>query len=174
MRSDSHGSFSIVDVGNPSSNLGDRIGFARRSKPRSVVGPIVGGVVGGVAGIAIIALAIFFWIFRSHQQKMRDTLDAEDQGGNVGRFVENKDIQPFPFATPTQPANFQPTSPNALSYASTVQTPVTSIFVEGVPHSPDVNNPLLPPSYDQTYFAGPSAPSQQQQPNPFPGHARKN
>jgi len=126
--------------------------------------------VGGVAGIAIISLAIFFWIRRRDQQKLKDILDAEDRGGNVGRFVENKDIQPFPF---TQPASVPPTSPTVLSYASTAQPPITPGFVEGIPRSPDVNDPLLPPSYDQTYPAGPSNPSQQQQPNPFPGHARK-
>lgn len=124
---------------------------------------------GGVGGIAIISLAIFFWIRRRDQQKLRDILDAEDRGGNVGRFVENKDIQPFPFTA--QPAN--PTSPTGLSYASTAQPPATPGFVEGVPRSPDVNDPLLPPSYDQTYPAGPSNPSQQQQSNLFPGHARK-
>ena len=127
---------------------------------------------GGVAGIAIISLAVFFWIRRRDQKKLRGILDAEDRGGNVGRFVENKDVQPFPFTA--QPANVPPTSPTALSYASASQPPVTSGFVEGIPRSPNVDDPLLPPSYDQTYLAGPSNPSQQQQPNLFPGHARKN
>jgi len=140
------------------------MGFAKRHNPPSIVGPVVGGVVGGVGGIALISLAIFFWIRRHDQQKIKDILDSEDRGGNVGRFVENKDIQPFPFAV--QPTNVPPTSPTALSYATTSQPPV--------PQSPDVNDPLLPPAYDQTYPAGPSNLSQQQQPNPFPGHARKN
>ena len=123
---------------------------------------------GGVGGIAIIALGIFFWIRRRDQQKLKDILDSEDRGGNVGRFVENKDVQPFPFTA--EPVNVPPTSPTALSYASTSLPPVAPGFV---PQSPDVNDPLLPPSYDQAY-SGPSNPSQQQQPNPFPGHARKN
>jgi len=162
----------IIQIGNPNGSQNDQIGFARRSKPPSIVGPVVGGVVGGVGGIAIISLAIFFWIRRRDQRKMKDMLDSEDRGGNVGRFVENKDVQPFPFTA--QPTNVPPTSPTALSYASASQPPTISGIVEGVPpHSPNVDDPLLPPSYDQTYAAGPSGPSQQQ-PNLFPGHARKN
>ena len=160
---------SIIQIGRPGGSQSDNIGFARRSNPPSIVGPVVGGVVGGVGGIALISLAIFFWIRRRDQQKIKDILDSEDRGGNVGRFVENKDVQPFPFNA--QPANVPPTSPTALSYATTSQPPV----VGDVPYSPDVNDPLLPPSYDQTYSAGPSNLSQQQQqPNLFPGHARKN
>jgi hypothetical protein len=158
----------IIQIGRPGGSQSDNIGFARRSNPPSIVGPVVGGVVGGVGGIALISLAIFFWIRRRDQQKIKDILDSEDRGGNVGRFVENKDVQPFPFTA--QPANVPPTSPTALSYATTSQPPV----VNDVPHSPDVNDPLLPPSYDQTYSAGPSNLSQQEQPNLFPGHARKN
>ncbi|KAF9652076.1 acid protease [Thelephora ganbajun] len=161
----------IVQIGNPNGSQNDQIGFARRANPPSIVGPVVGGVVGGVGGIAIISLAIFFWIRRRDRQKLKDVLDSEDRGGNVGRFVENKDVQPFPFTA--QPTNPPPASPTALSYASASQPPVSSGFLNGVPQSPDVNDPLLPPSYDQTYPAGPSNPSQQQ-PNPFPGHARKN
>ena len=172
--SGAHGSSSIVQIGNPNGSQPDQIGFARRATPPSIVGPVVGGVVGGVGGIAIISLGIFFWIRRRDQQKLKDIIDSEDRGGNVGRFVENKDVQPFPFNA--QPANVPPVSPTALSYASASQPPVSQGFVEGVPQSPDVNDPLLPPSYDQTYVAGPSNPTQQQQlePNPFPGHARKN
>ena len=131
----------------------------------------MGGVVGGVGGIAIISLAIFFWIRRRDQQKIKDIIDSEDRGGNVGRFVENKDVQPFPF---TQPADVPPTSPPAPSSVSNPQPPISPGPVNDAHQSPDVNDPLLPPSYDQTYPAGPSNPSQQQQPNPFPGHARKN
>jgi hypothetical protein len=165
----------IIQVGNPNGSQGNQIGFAKRTVPPSIVGPIVGGVVGGVGGIALISLAIFFWIRRRDQKKLKDILDAEDRGGNVGRFVENKDVQPFPF---TQPVNAPPTSPTAVSYASTSQPPATLGFVNEAPQSPDVNvnDPLLPPSYDQSYTAGSSNPSQQQQqqPNLFPGHARKN
>jgi len=129
--------------------------------------------VGGVGGIAIISLAIFFWIRRRDQQKLKDILDFEDRGGNVGRFVENKEVEPFPFIA--QPADAPPISPAAVSHASVPQPPVTSGIVEGAPRSPDINDPLLPPSYDQTHLrAGSSNPSQQQQPNLFPGHARKN
>jgi len=166
---------SIIQVGNPNSAQNDQIGFARRANPPSIVGPVVGGVVGGVGGIAIISLAIFLWIRRRDRQKLKDILDAEDRGGNVGRFVENKDVEPFPFNA--QPTTVPPISPTALSYASTSQPPVSQGFANGVPQSPNINDPLLPPSYDQTYPAGPSNPSQQeqeQQPNPFPGHARKN
>jgi hypothetical protein len=127
--------------------------------------------VGGVGGIALISLAIFLWIRSRDRQKLKDILDSEDRGGNVGRFVENKDVQPFPFVA--QPTNVPPTSPTALSYASASQPPVSAGLVNDVPRSPDVGDPLLPPSYDQTYPAGPSNLSQQQ-PNPFPGHARKN
>lgn len=128
---------------------------------------------GGVGGIALISLAIFFWVRRRDQRQLKDILDSEDRGGNVGRFVENKDVQPFPFTVQpatVQPTDVQPISPTALSYASASQPPA----VNDIPRSPDVNDPLLPPSYDQTYPAGPSNPSQQHQPNPFPGHARKN
>lgn len=162
----------IVQIGNPNGSQNDQIGFARRASPPSIVGPVVGGVVGGVGGIAIISLAIFFWVRRRDQKKLKDMLDSEDTGGNVGRFVENKDVQPFPFTA--QPANVPPTSPTALSYAAPSRPTTMSGIVEGVPpNSPNVNDPLLPPSYDQTYAAGPSNPSQQE-PNLFPGHARKN
>ena len=128
---------------------------------------------GGVGAIAIIALAVFFWIRRRDQQKLKDILDSEDRGGNVGRFVENKEIQPFPF---TQPIIDPPTSPTALSYASASQPPATPgpVNVGEVPQSPNVNDPLLPPAYEQTYSVGPSTSSQQQAPNLFPGYARKN
>jgi hypothetical protein len=162
----------IVQIGNPNGSQNDQIGFARRSAPPSIVGPVVGGVVGGVGGIAIISLAIFFWVRRRDQKKLKDMIDSEDRGGNVGRFVENKDVQPFPFTA--QPANDPPTSPTALSYASASRPPTMFGIAEGVPpHSPNVNDPLLPPSYDQAYAAGPSNPPQQE-PNLFPGHARKN
>lgn len=157
---------SAFQIGNPNGSQNDQIGFARRRKS-SIVGPVVGGVVGGVAGIAIIALAIFFWIRRRNQKKLKDITDA---GGHVGDFTENKDVQLFPYAT--EPLNVPPTSPGALSYASTFQPPVTSGFVEGVHHSPNANDHFLPPSYNPTYLAGSSSPSQQ--PNLFPGHARKN
>jgi len=163
---------SIIQIGNPNGAQNDQIGFARRANPPSIVGPIVGGVVGGVGGIAIISLAIFFWIRRRDQQKLKDILDSEDRGGNVGHFIENKDVQPFPFTA--QPTNPPPISPGAFSYASAYQPPVTSGFVEGAPQSPNLNDPLLPPSYDPAYPSGPSNPPQQQQPNPFPGYARKN
>jgi len=163
----------IVQIGNPNGAQNDQIGFARRAIPPSIVGPVVGGVVGGVGGIAIITLAVFFWIRRRDRHKIKDILDSEDRGGNVGRFVENKDVEPFPF-TAQPAANAPPTSPTALSYASTSQPPAASGLVNETPQSPNVNDPLLPPSYDQTYPAGPSNPSQQQDPNPFPGHARKN
>lgn len=128
---------------------------------------------GGVGGIAIISLAVFFWIRRRDQQKLKDILDAEDSAGNVGRFVENKAVQPFPFTA--QPVtNVPATSPTALSYASASQPPATPGLVNEVPQSPDVNEPLLPPTYEQAYPPGPSNPSQQPQPNLFPGHARKN
>ena len=162
--------FSIIQVGNPNSGVPDQIGFGRRAVPSSVVGPVVGGVVGGVGGIAIISLGIFFWIRRRDQRKLKDMIDSEDRGGNVGRFVENKDVQPFPFV---QPADVPQSSPTTLT---TPHPGLSPGFVDGVPQSPDINDPLLPPSYDQTYSAGPSNLSQQQpeQPNPFPGHARKN
>ena len=161
----------IVQIGNPNGSQNDQIGFAKRTNPPSIVGPIVGGVVGGVGGIAIISLAVFFWIRSRDQQRLKDILDSEDRGGNVGRFVENKAVQPFPFAA--QPTNVPPISPTALSYASASQPPASSGPINDLPQSPDVNDPLLPPSYDQTYSAGPSNPPEQQH-NPFPGHARKN
>jgi hypothetical protein len=162
----------IVQIGNPNSSQNDQIGFARRANPPSIVGPIVGGVVGGVGGVAIISLAVFFWIRRRDQRTRKGVWDSEDRGGNVGRFVENKDVEPFPFIA--QPTGAPPISPIALSYASASLPPVSPGPAIGVPQTPDVNAPLLPPSYDQTYPAGPSNPSQQQQPNLFPGHARKN
>lgn len=165
--------YRIVQIGNPNDPQNDQIGFARRAIPPSIVGPIVGGVVGGVGGIALISLAVFFWIRRRDQQKLKNILDSEDRGGNVGRFVENKAVQPFPFSV--QPTtDVPPASPTELSYDSASQPPATSGPVNQPPRSPDVNEPLLPPSYDQTYPAGPSNPSEERQPNLFPGHARKN
>ena len=162
----------IVQIGNPNGSQNDQIGFARRAIAQSIVGPIVGGVVGGIGGIAIISLVVFFWIRRRDQKKLKDILDSEDRGGNVGRFVENKAVEPFPFAT--QPVtNVPPTSPTALSYVSASQPQATLGPVNEAPQSPNASDPLLPPSYDQTYPAGPSNPSQQQL-DPFPGHARKN
>lgn len=162
----------IVQIGNPNGSQNDQIGFAKRAIAQSIVGPIVGGVVGGIGGIAIISLAVFFWIRRRDRQKLKDIIDSEDRGGNVGRYVENKDVEPFPFTTQPAP-NVPQTSPTALSYASASQPQATLGPVSEVPQSPNATDPLLPPSYDQTYPAGPSNPSQQQ-PNPFPGHARKN
>ncbi|KAF9785899.1 aspartic peptidase domain-containing protein [Thelephora terrestris] len=162
----------IVQIGNPNSPQSDQIGFAKRAVPSSIIGPIVGGVVGGVAGIAIISLAIFFWIRRRDRQQLKDILDSEDRGGKVGRFVENKVVEPFPFVA--QPAPNVPTiSPTALSYATNSQPLTTPGPVDEVPQSPDIHDHLLPPSYDQTYPTGPSDSSQQQQPNLFPGRARK-
>jgi hypothetical protein len=75
-------------------------------------------VVGGVGGIAIISLAVFFWIRRRRQKKLKD---VPDPGGRVGNakshLTEYKDVQPFSFAT--HPSDIPPTSPAALSYTST-------------------------------------------------------
>ena len=127
---------------------------------------------GGIGGITIISLAIFFWIRRRTRRKLNGVLDSEDRGGNVEDSIENKDVQSFPFTA--QHANVPPISPAAFPYASAYQPPVTSGFVEGAQKSPNVNDPLLLSSYDPTYLTGPSSPSQQQQPNPFPGYASKN
>ena len=127
---------------------------------------------GGLGGIVIISLAIFFWIRRRARRKLNGVLDSEDRGGNVEHFIENKDVQPFPFTA--QPTNVPPISPAAFAYASAYQPPAASQFTEGVPKSPNVNDPLLFSSYDPTYLTGPSSPSQQQQLNPFPGHTSKN
>ena len=126
---------------------------------------------GGVGGIAIISLAVFFWILSRDKQRLKDIFDSEDRGGNVGRFVETKAVRPFPFAA--QPTNVPLISFTTLSYASADQPPVSSGPINDLPQSPDVNYPLLPPSYDQTYSAWPSNPAEQQH-NPFPVHARKN
>ena len=161
---------SAIQIANPNGGQNDQIGFAKRANPRSIVGPVVGGVVGGVAGIAIIALAVFFCIRRRNRKKLRDAPDSEDEGGNVGRFVEDKDTRLFPFAA--QPTNALPTSPTSPSYTSAPQTPHTPRFVEAVPQqSHDVNDP---PSFSPYDLVDSGSPSRQQQPNPFPGHGRKN
>lgn len=152
--------FRIVQIGNPNDPQNDQIGFAHRATPPSIVGPIVGGVVGGIGGIALISLAVFFWIQRRDRQKLKDILDSEDRAGNVGRFVENKDVDPFPFTA--QPAVDVPqTSSNGLSFAAGSFLSATPRPVSEVSQSPNVDGPLLPPSYDQSYLPGPSNPSQQ-------------
>jgi len=162
----------VITIANPNSGQNDQIGFARRRVSHSIVAPVVGGVVGGVAGIVIISLGIFFWVRRRDQKKLEGIQGSGGQGGNVGEFEENKYAQPSPFTahTPSLP----PTSPGALSYTSNLQPRVTSGFIEGIPQTPYFNDPHSPPSYDPTYPPGPSGPSQQQQPNLFPGHTRKN
>ena len=162
--------FSVIQALNPNGTQTDRIGFARRGYPPSIVGPIVGGVVGGVGGIAIVTLAIIFCIRRYDQKKLKDILDSEDRLENVGRFVENKHIQPFPYTV--QLTDIRPASPIALPYASPVRPPVAPGLVQGASRSPGIDDPLLPPSYDQMYPTGPNNPPRRQRPNPSPRHAR--
>lgn len=163
---------SVIQALNPNGSQTDRIGFARRGYPPSIVGPIVGGVVGGVGGIAIVTLVIIFWVRRYDQKKLKDLLDFEDRAGNVGRFEEHKHIQPFPFTV--QLTDIRPVSPIALPYASPVRPPVAPRFIQGASRSPDIDDPLLPPSYDQMYPTGPNNPPRRQRPNLSPRHARKN